>query len=336
MICSCGDHNDNSDGINSDSSVSPNRKESLEESSLQDSFDDYGFFEGNINITLKKNEYVHYPVTDNVLLFDEKNILEVEVYLKFNAYKIEKTVPVDIYAFCDGRLLDIAVDDSFDEKISIDLKKIEENYVPVKIQGKDDVFIRDTSEIYIIANVNPKYFTDMGNLYEVPNILAFSCYADTSKFRKTEKIEKIAIDSDYLAGIGDFDVDIGAICIEQSSKDGIINWNPNLQIGKKLTISKEMRELFAKAYIISEYDTDDYLLVLCDGEIIPVFDGSKIIRFDNQNGKRVLNYQIPQEYYPMLGEHAIQGIAIPVPVNIGDGIRGRVCENSKRYVNIVD
>ena len=336
MICSCDDHNDNSDGINSDSSVSPNRKESLEESSLQDSFDDYGFFEGNINITLKKNEYVHYPVDDRVLTFDENDVLDIEVYLKFNGYKLDKTVPVDIYAFCDGRLLDITADDMYDEKIRLDLKKIEENYVPIKIQGKNDVFIRDTSEIYIIANIDPEFFTDRGNLYEVPNILAFSCYADTSKFKKTGKIEKTAVDSDYLEGTGDFDIDVGAVCVEQSKKDGVKKWDPNFQIGSKLTISKSKKELFVKAYVSSDCKTDNYLMVLCDGKILPVFDGSKIICFDNQNGNRVLNYQIQQDFYPSSGEHAIQGIVIPVPVNIGDGLRGRVCENNKRYVNIVD
>ncbi|MBR0133596.1 MAG: hypothetical protein IJM14_11015 [Lachnospiraceae bacterium] len=317
------------------SSMEESYKESYNEESIVD--DDFGGFSGMINIMTEKNSEIFIPVADQVLEFDNEDNLDIVVYLSFDAYNVENSVPVDLYLFCDGRFLDFSLDNyNYDSFGRVYLENKTEHRVRLSLKGKDDAFVRDLSEVFVLANIDPEFFTDKGYMYEVPNILAFSFYVDAQKYKKASKIQMIALDSDYLDGKGEFLVDVGAACKESGEDESVTIWDPDFQTGKKMCLSKKNEEMYAKAYLDNDIDMDCYFFVFCDGEVLPAFDGAKVLFFDNEKGSRVLNYKITRQGFPSLGEHAVQGIVIPVPCEIGTGVRGQVFYNNKRYINVVD
>lgn len=79
-------------------------------------------------------------------------------------------------------------------------------------------------------------------------------------------------------------------------------------------ILSENKNLYIKFNSGEDCEMPYYVIVLCDGIMINVFDNNYSQKVDCLNGERTFEYPIPSEFIPESGLHTYQVIAIPAGV----------------------
>ncbi len=269
-----------------------------------------GYFNGAINAFRTGNDGELFPLGEQILMFDgDKTDIRLSVSIETST--ADGNIPVNIYAFYEGVLLDIQYGEVKDNVIGLNFKENSEYDLPITLYRPKNGFRNGEGVISIIINVDPAFITDKGWMSETTNAIVYNaCFTSNYVSDTWNNDEYIPKENDYIHGKGSGRLDVG-YSYEHPNPDGK-NTFYRSQSGP-IIINSEKDSLFVKIIPVFGGEGHLWLLAFCDGSLYPLFNGKHFAYIECNNKDdfcEILNLEIAKEFFPEKGGHSIKIIAV--------------------------
>lgn len=270
--------------------------------------DGYASFAGHLNAFWKDEEGDIYPLAFKKVRFDEKDELVFSVFLGFETSSSDGLIPVEIYAYSEGRFLNFFTESGLFPAFRTNINENEDIELELKLDVSGESFQEAESQIALIASVDPDFLTDRGKAYEVSNTVVYSFSADTEKYRNGNSFNvKYMDEENYVTGSFPY-TDIAKQSGDATSKK---RYEPAARKrGEILEIDKDNSDYYFFATGLSNIKRD--ILVFVDGRPYPYFDGEYSRRLDFNNGSRFMACKIDGNKLPGDGKHSLQIVTVNI------------------------
>lgn len=240
-------------------------------------------------IEINKNELVNIKVLTNVTT-------DKSMYTEY--------APMRMWILADGKPIEFCINNNDKYKIFNDI------FVEVANDNLTDVSFNCSYDVNIITKVCVYFPEDipergLGSYSgEISYTILNSAHSIDDNLKNSNSNSNFYINIPKKEEY--YGIDIGELTVKDNDNRAL-----ETHFYNDVLLTNENKNLYVKFNSGDKKEISYYILVLCDGMLVDIFDGNYSYEVNCLNGSRTYQYCIPNNYIPDSGLHTFQAIAIP-------------------------